>query len=310
MQDNSANFWYVWVAMPQSSSNISDSSLSDRGPVRALAVLEALSGRDIGLPTLAVAQMCGIPRSSTHAILAAMRRRGFVAYDPQTRRWTLGEAARLTGSGGTPLDAMLAILESFDRRVRHQTPLEIASRAGLELARIGPTIDSLVVHGLLAAESGGRYVLGVRLVGLAARLEPVDHLRLVARPHLVTLRNATRETANLVVRDGTSAVYLDQVESMRALRHSGWSGRTIPIAGTATGAALTGEFGARVAADAVEPGVTAVACRIPIDEPLVAAASVTGPSFRLQGSILRQVRTEVEAAARRIAAAVNEATEP
>ena len=308
-----------WRALPESptvptamralSSSISDGVRPARGPERVLTVLEVLSGRDIGIPTLVVAQMCGIPRSSAHVLLAAMRRRGFVAYDDHKRIWSLGDAARLMASGPTPVDAMLAILESFDRHVRHQTALEIASRTGLDLARIRPTIDSLVAHGLLTAEPGGRYMLGVRLLGLGARLEPVDHLRTLARPHLVALRNVTRETANLVVRDGLDAVYLDQVESQRSLRHSGWSGRAIPIAGTATGAALSGEFGAKVAADAVESGVTAVACRIPIDHAPAAAVSVIGPTFRLRGSILQHVRTEVESAARRIAEDLHRAAE-
>jgi len=141
------------------------------------------------------------------------------------------------------------------------------------------------------------------------RWQVVNYLRTLARPHLVALRNVTRETANLVVRDGLDAVYLDQVESQRSLRHSGWSGRAIPIAGTATGAALSGEFGAKVAADAVESGVTAVACRIPIDHAPAAAVSVIGPTFRLRGSILQHVRTEVESAARRIAEDLHRAAE-
>ena len=149
---------------------------------------------------------------------------------------------------------------------------------------------------VLALPSQG-FALGLRLVGLAARIGPVDRLRTAARPTLLDLRDRTGETANLLIRDGHTVLYLDQVESQLALRHSGWVGRTVPLAGTAVGAALLGHAGAQVAVNAVEVGVTAVACWVPATEDPAAVVSVTGPSARLRGISLQRARDAVEAAA-------------
>jgi DNA-binding IclR family transcriptional regulator len=63
---------------------------------------------------------------------------------------------------------------------------------------------------------------------MAARIAPVDQLRTVARPLLTDLRDETGETANLLVRGGTSVIYLDEVESRHTLRHSGCTRRPEP----------------------------------------------------------------------------------
>ncbi|MGZ8514771.1 MAG: IclR family transcriptional regulator domain-containing protein, partial [Candidatus Limnocylindrales bacterium] len=166
-------------------------------------------------------------------------------------------------------------------------------------------VEFLVSERLLALDASGRLGLGLRVVGLAARVEPIEHLLRVARPRLEPLRDRTGETANLLVRDGSSALYLDQVESPRALRVAGWIGRRIPLAGSASGAAITGS-GVHVAADAVESGVVAVACRIAGIGGVEAAVSVTAPALRLRGSLLTQAGADVEAAADDIARALAE----
>ena len=57
------------------------------------------------------------------------------------------------------------------------------------------------------------------------------------------LRDATSETANLIILDGDHAIYIDQVESSYALRHSGWVGRRVPLAGTALAALVAAASG-------------------------------------------------------------------
>jgi DNA-binding IclR family transcriptional regulator len=127
----------------------------------------------------------------------------------------------------------------------------------------------------------------------------VDRLRIAARTHLVRLRDATSETANLIVLDGDHAIYVDQVESSYALRHSGWVGRRVPLAGTATGAAFENRTTSHVAKDAVEAGVTSIVCAIdlPGDE---AAVGVTAPSWRIEEFGVVRAQRMVEAVAREI----------
>jgi hypothetical protein len=89
------------------------------------------------------------------------------------------------------------------------------------------------------------------------------------------------------------------VESPHALRHAGWAGRSIPLSGGAAGAALNGGEGPHVARDAVEVGVTAVACGVEHDPP--AALGVTAPTARMTDRRLNLCRTAVRRAADRLA---------
>jgi urocanate hydratase len=114
------------------------------------------------------------------------------------------------------------------------------------------------------------------------------------------LAEATGESAYLAVRERTSAVYLTAAESSRAIRHTGWVGRTVPLDITAVGAALTGD-GSPVAhrnVGAVEPDVSAaVAPVVGPDGDVVAAISVLGPAQRLRGRALDVTAAAVLAAA-------------
>jgi DNA-binding IclR family transcriptional regulator len=118
---------------------------------------------------------------------------------------------------------------------------------------------------------------------------------------LAALRDGTGETANLVVRDADEAVYLDQVESVHALRHAGWAGRRIALDRGAAASALRGADGPQVARDAVEVGVTAIACRVPLAAEPAAAVSVTAPTARMAGRRLTLGCTAVKRAANELA---------
>jgi DNA-binding IclR family transcriptional regulator len=102
------------------------------------------------------------------------------------------------------------------------------------------------------------------------------------------------------VLDGDHAIYVDQVESSYALRHSGWVGRRVPLAGTATGAAFDDRTRSHVAKDAVETGVTSIVCAIDLrgDD---AAVGVTAPSWRIEEFGVPRAQQMVEAVAREIA---------
>jgi DNA-binding IclR family transcriptional regulator len=114
------------------------------------------------------------------------------------------------------------------------------------------------------------------------------------------LAEATGESAYLAVRERSQAVYLTAAESSRAIRHTGWVGRTVPLDITAVGAALTGD-GSPVAhrnVGAVEPDVSAaVAPVVGPDGDVVAAISVLGPAQRLRGRALDVTAAAVLAAA-------------
>ena len=269
------------------------------GAARVLDVLEFLARRASPAPASIIASSCDIPRSSTYGLLNLLKSRRFVAYRANERAWTLGSAA-FELSADAPLFAHgLAVLRAFATASRGLTPHQIASGAGMSRAAVSRILPYLVESDLLRAEPDGTYALGLELVGLASRVGWVDRLRLVARPHLARLRNATQETANLIVLDGDHAIYVDQVESPYALRHSGWVGRRIPLSGTAAGGAFEERSTSHVAKDAVEAGVTAIACAIATTA-YDAAIGITAPSWRIEEFGVVRAQRMVEAVAREI----------
>jgi IclR family transcriptional regulator, acetate operon repressor len=284
--------------------------LADRGSgksaERALAILEFLARRTNPTPTMIISASCDIPKSSLHTLLNLMRASRFVTYHERERAWSLGPRL-FEISGEAPLLAhALAVFAAFEHAPHALTVHEIVELSGLPAATVARILPMLEGSSLLMLHADGRYALGLQLVTLASRVGDLDRLRMTARARLVELRDATGETANLVVREGDHALYIDQVESRHALRHTGWTGRRIPLTQSAAGAAFDGAAGPHVASNAVEEGVTAVACAIPgaVDPPAV--ISVTAPSFRLSGQALASACAAVERAAESVGVLLKE----
>jgi DNA-binding IclR family transcriptional regulator len=126
--------------------------------------------------------------------------------------------------------------------------------------------------------------------------------------HLQEIADYTGETAYLAVAEGKDhALYLRQVESPRAIRHATWTGRAVPISGTAVGAALQGRVGAdgfvTSRGTAVEPDAAAAAA--PVRDStgtIVAAVSVIGPSYRITDTDLTSFGAAVAVHARALSA--------
>jgi DNA-binding IclR family transcriptional regulator len=163
-----------------------------------------------------------------------------------------------------------------------QTLSELARGAELAPSTTSRLLGALADRGLVRRTGDGRFRPGPELVRLAAatlRGEPMYELAL---PHLTALTAATGETANLGVRtDGDRVVYLRQSVSPRMIRAESWVGRTVPMRGTAIGAALSGAEGFTVEHGAVEPDVTAIAAAFRDHAGEIAGAlSITAPTYR------------------------------
>ena len=270
------------------------------GAARVLDVLEFLGRRTNPVPASIIASSCGVPRSSTYGLLNLMKARRFVAYRASEHAWSLGPAA-FELSADAPLFAHgLAILRAFATASRSLSSHQLERDAGMSRGAVARIVPYLVDSDLLRANPDGTYALGLELVSLASRVGWVDRLRLAARPHLVRLRDATRETANLIVLDGDHALYVDQVESKYSLRHSGWVGRRVPLAGTATGNAFNDRKRSHVARDAVEAGVTSIARAIDLAVN-DAAVGITAPGWRIEEFGILRAQQIVEAVALEIA---------
>jgi IclR family transcriptional regulator, acetate operon repressor len=209
------------------------------------------------------------------------------------------------------VDRALGLLARFQEPPARFGLAELARRTGLAPSTALRLLRTLENAGFLVRGEDGVFSPGPTLVRLAAGTISEQPLYTLAGPSLERLAEETGETANLAIRHGKEeALYLRQVPSPRAVRYATWAGRTVPLEGTAVGAALLGAVGARgytTARGSVEPDVSGVAAPI-LDgagEPL-AALSVIGPSYRMPQSVLggigRQLLDEAAALAAGVAA--------
>lgn len=273
---------------------------SEGSPTRVLDVLEFLARRATPSPAAIIAISCAIPRSSLYTLLRTLRERRFVVYHAGDHAWSLGPAAHEL-SAAAPLFAHgLAVLRAFAAAPGSLTARQIATSGALPQSIVDRVVPLLEESDLLHAEADGTYSLGLELVSLASRVSHADSLRIAARTHLVQLRNATHETASLIIRDGDHGLYIDQVESRYVLRVGSWVGRRVPLENTATGAAFADAARAHLARDAVEQGVTAVACALDLPRH-DAAISILAPSWRLREFGEERARQIVEQVARKLA---------
>ncbi|MEM7092116.1 MAG: helix-turn-helix domain-containing protein [Actinomycetota bacterium] len=173
------------------------------------------------------------------------------------------------------------------------TLTELARRVEMATSTTLRHLHVLSDGGYVVKTEHGQYSVGpsfLRLSLSAFRAGPYADLTAAARPGLQRLVELTEESAYLAVRDGSEAVYIDTVEGTRAIRHVGWVGRSVPIAGTAVGDALLSpvdghneEPTAVLNTGAIESDVTAVAAPIFGRDQVLGAFSILGPSDRLKG---------------------------
>jgi IclR family acetate operon transcriptional repressor len=96
---------------------------------------------------------------------------------------------------------------------------EIARRTSMTPSTVSRQLGTLAAAGLVErVPANGRYRLGLRIVHLANALLARLDVREVARPHLVTLVEATGETATLSVPGDEDAITVDFVPGSHQLQ--------------------------------------------------------------------------------------------
>lgn len=161
-------------------------------------------------------------------------------------------------------------------------------------------LRSLEAAGFASRDGDGRYLPGPELLRIARSLADSATLPRLADAALLALATATGESAYLAEpADARHAVYVASHPGSHAVRHVSWLGQRVPRRNSAVGAALSGKVdGVVIRLDAVEPGITAISS--PVRDSggrVLAAVSVVGPSFRLQGEALAHAEAEVAQAA-------------
>ena len=289
--------------------NPADSGRPAKAASRTIDILEFVGGQTAPVSAASIAVACGIPRSTLRDLLRMLQGRGYLTYRAADGGWTLGQRLLGLGARGPELEHGIAVLELLAVGGGGLSVEDIVSRSGLSREMVGHILTALARLGLVVPCSDGTYALGRRLLGLASRVGWVESLQLAARPPLTRLRDESGETSSLLLEDSGQALYLDQVESRHELRCRGWVGRRVPLEGTSVGAAFDDPSRPHIVADAVEEGITAIACAVSGIEPLV-GVSIIGPSWRLEKRGLGLLAGLVQSAARELADAQARSREP
>ncbi len=214
-----------------------------------------------------------------------------------------------TLSGVGVLDKSVRVLDAVAESAGACTLGELVDATGLPKATAHRLAAALEVHGLLRRDPDGRYLLGVRLIGLGRAAAEDWPLAEAARPALEDLRTATGESVQLYRRDGDHRVCVVSLESPHELRTIVPQGSRLPLGLGSAGRILAaggGEDDGRPWTASVgerAPGVSSVSAPVVVDGRLVAAVGISGPLARLGDHPGDRYGAAVAAAAIAIAAA-------
>ena len=206
----------------------------------------------------------------------------------------------VTGVG--VLDKAMSVIRAVSESPRSLSELQGAT--GLPRATAYRLAAALEEHGLLRRDRDGRFELGHGLVPLgqeAARRFPLEEL---ARPVLAELRDATGESVQLFVREGTQRRCVVSFESTHGLRWIVPEGALLPLDVGSAGRVLSGDLGRGGWVQSIgerEPGVASVSAPVmAADGTIAAAISVSGPIERLTRQPGKRFGDPLVAAAHRI----------
>lgn len=224
------------------------------------------------------ASIPGIPRSGA----ATVRGRGRPRRPP--RAVLRGEPLPVRA-----VQRAFVLLALLGQQREPATLSELARTAALPVSTVARLLATLEQTGFVRRVATGGYAAGARLLQIG--LTAVRGLTIydLSETHLLHLSEQSGETANLAVRaDASHAIYLRQHVSAHSIHHASWLGRLLPVDKTAVGQALAGRVNSKgfvARSDTLERGVTAIAA--PVHGPggdIVAALSITGPSYRISES--------------------------
>lgn len=188
----------------------------------------------------------------------------------------MNEPARVAETAQT-LDRGLRLLHLVAEAPDGLTVTEAAVRLDVSRAVVYRLVGALVAHGLVRRDDAGRLRLGVGLLHLARRVQPL--LADAALPQLRRLAERVGATAHLTVADGAEAVALAVVEPSWTAFHVAYrTGSRHPLdrgaAGQAILAGRRGEAGWTASAGQLQPGAFGVAAPVPGIDGLEASVGV------------------------------------
>lgn len=224
------------------------------------------------------------------------------------------------------VDRVVTVLELLAEAPDGLRVTDVAHALDVHKATASRLLATLSARRVLDRDVSGRYRLGPAFLRFAASALTGLEMVSQARPDLEVLSRRTGETVNLAILEGTEVVYVDQVTGDHAIVAGNWVGRRSPAHCSSSGKVLLAFGDERVrervlaghlerrasntitnpgrlraslvevrrrgyarSVSELEDGLTTVAAPVLARGELVAAVSVSGPSFRLPAADLPQL---------------------
>ena len=122
--------------------------------------------------------------------------------------------------------------------------MEISEELDLNKSTTHRVLNSLIYMGYARQnETNGRYEPSLKIVDMAGRIMSNIDIVHVVRPYLRKLMDQAEETVHFVEREGTEAVYIDKVESLRnGIQMVSRIGSRIPLYCSGVGKAIAADL--------------------------------------------------------------------
>ena len=134
------------------------------------------------------------------------------------------------------LERAFDILEIIAQQPEGASFSEIAAASGLPQGTVGRLLAALDTLGAVERLPTAKgYRIGDKLVALGSGVSFERQLKVMARPFLLELAEATNETINLGLYSGRQALYIDQVDSTFELRTKDYTSLRYPLHVVSTG---------------------------------------------------------------------------
>lgn len=229
-----------------------------------------------------------------------------------------------------------AILRCFTELEDELGVMQVSRQVGLHKSTASRLLSALHQEGFVEKSTEtGKYRLGLGLVNLAGVVLEKQDLRQIAQPHLQALAETTQETINISILDGDECINIETVRSPKSIRYAGQLGRRTPLHCTSTGKILLTfmapkkrqqilskplsaytqhtitdpvelrkalaeicDQGYAISREEFEEGLVAIAAPIwDRSADAIAALSISGPTYRMDDSTIREYVEPLKAAA-------------
>lgn len=141
------------------------------------------------------------------------------------------------------LERAFDILEIIAEKPEGASFSEIAKASGLPQGTVGRLLAALDTLGAVERLPTAKgYRIGGKLVALGSGVSFERQFKVMARPFLLELAEATHETINLGLYSGRQALYIDQVDSTYELRTKDYTSLRYPLHVVSTGKVFLAYF--------------------------------------------------------------------